>query len=287
MFKRSLNDEITAGDLLALVNYLPYGTKTDRNIGYSEEHTAIQSDDLFSLDILNIKQMAKNGLPKWKKDKIDFSVALFVHMFCKIIELSETGNIELSVIPSSTKDNHEHGMSKFCEILSQKTNIHFNRNTLMRTETIGKAATTGERDEDRNFETLETSGNVAGKIVLLVDDVTTSGSSRNAAQQKLEEAGASMVFFLAIGQTLSHYRFSTESAPCTLIAKHWDLFFGLILHPLKASSTKDAIISSANNNKALLFYKKASESSVIATNAAVEALDNEDENPKKTGKSHK
>lgn len=199
---------------------------------------------------------------KHGKEKNNFSAALFVYMFCKIIELEDTSNIELSVIPSSTKDNNEHGMSKFCEKLAQKTHIHFDRNTLRRTETISKAAITGERDEDKNLETLEVASNISGKTVLLVDDVTTSGSSRRAAQQKLQEAGANIVFFLAIGQTLSHSKFFTESTPCTLITKHWHLFCSLILRPLQDSTqkdskdTEDTIIRPAQNNRALLFYKK-------------------------------
>lgn len=43
MFKNGLDEEIAAGNLLALVNYLPYGTKTDRNIGYIHNDTAIAS----------------------------------------------------------------------------------------------------------------------------------------------------------------------------------------------------------------------------------------------------
>lgn len=62
----------------------------------------------------------------------------------------------------------------------------------------------GRRSLENNLATLtiEQPEYIRGKRVLLVDDITTSGHSLVAGEQKLLEAGASDVVKLALGETI-------------------------------------------------------------------------------------
>lgn len=75
--------------------------------------------------------------------------------------------------------------------------------TLVRHKEIEKLAGGGCRDIDIHLDSVrvDNAGLIKGKVVILLDDVTTSGHSLRACKRKLLEAGAKEVKMLALGRT--------------------------------------------------------------------------------------
>lgn len=71
------------------------------------------------------------------------------------------------------------------------------------TESRPKAHEGGARGIYAVLPYLQTNGDVAGKNVILIDDILTSGGSMLAAKQKLEMAGAKVLFGIVCGRTNS------------------------------------------------------------------------------------
>jgi len=71
---------------------------------------------------------------------------------------------------------------------------------LRRTKEVPKKATGGSRDIESERDSIEVHGKPA-KTVVLVDDVTTTGTSFRACAGKLLEAGAENVICIALGKT--------------------------------------------------------------------------------------
>jgi predicted amidophosphoribosyltransferase len=77
-------------------------------------------------------------------------------------------------------------------------------NYLIRKKTIDKLAYGGSRDISVQLDSLGVNENmtIEGDVVLLVDDVTTSGASLEACKEILLNYGAKRVAMLALGQSV-------------------------------------------------------------------------------------
>ncbi len=75
---------------------------------------------------------------------------------------------------------------------------------MVRTSTVDKLATGGNRDMVVHYESIELKPDVhlSGDVILLVDDVTTTGNSLNVCREILMKNGASRVAMFAIGQVI-------------------------------------------------------------------------------------
>ncbi len=77
---------------------------------------------------------------------------------------------------------------------------------LVRTKTIRKLSWGGKRDISVHLDSIDINPNssidVSGKDVLLIDDVMTTGNSLLACESKLIAAGANRVFFLTLAKTV-------------------------------------------------------------------------------------
>ena len=75
---------------------------------------------------------------------------------------------------------------------------------LQRTKSIDKLAYGGCRDRQVHMKTISTvdSINVDGDIILLMDDVTTTGNSLYACREILMEKGAKTVKMFALGKAV-------------------------------------------------------------------------------------
>lgn len=101
MFVANLDDPIRNHLILALVNYLPYGSKTNRNIGYDQEGKELGADDPFSYAILDVKSAAKADLVAWQAEKRDKSIAFFIFMFQRLIKQKDSVRLaKMQTIPT-------------------------------------------------------------------------------------------------------------------------------------------------------------------------------------------
>lgn len=75
---------------------------------------------------------------------------------------------------------------------------------LKRTRSIPKLAYGGGRDKSIHYETIRTVSDIdiTGNIVLLMDDVTTTGNSLYACRDILLDNGAEHVEMFALGRTV-------------------------------------------------------------------------------------
>lgn len=75
---------------------------------------------------------------------------------------------------------------------------------IVRTKTIAKLAKGGNRDIDIQRESLGVNPDmsITGSVILLVDDVTTSGNSLLACKELLLKHGAKDVAMFALGKSI-------------------------------------------------------------------------------------
>lgn len=75
---------------------------------------------------------------------------------------------------------------------------------LLRYKTIPEQKTQKKRCEDTHLDSvkLKENINVNGKNIILIDDITTSGSSLRACKKILKDAGANEVICFAFGKTV-------------------------------------------------------------------------------------
>ena len=147
-----------------------------------------QSFDMFSRRILDVKDKKENAIT----------------YFFQLLDSELCENITICVVPS-----HEEGkrnMSGIAELARRLANngridkVDF----LVRTKTIDKLAHGGSRNIRVHLNSLGVNPNmtVEGDVVLIVDDVTTSGASLEACKEILLRSGAQRVAMLALGQAV-------------------------------------------------------------------------------------
>ena len=84
-------------------------------------------------------------------------------------------------------------------------NVKDGRDLLIRTRKVPKSAHGGPRDQDLHEDTIEVTdpSKVKDKVVYIIDDVWTTGSTLQACASLMREAGASDVKLFAVGKTVS------------------------------------------------------------------------------------
>lgn len=144
--------------------------------------------DNFSSSILNLKKKENSAIN---------------YFFTRVNAILLDKQMVICYIPSTTKENVDTGI----RILAQKL-VSVSRadgtSCICRHTSIPKSATGGDRSIEKHLASLHIVKPelVQDKIVLLMDDVTTTNNSMNACKKLLLEAGAKAVFCLALGQTV-------------------------------------------------------------------------------------
>ena len=112
--------------------------------------------------------------------------------------------VTICVVPSSNKDNRESGMAKLGEMLAQDYSRKNKVFYLERTKSISKLAAGGDRSKEVHLRSISTVEHmdISGEIVLLMDDVTTTGNSLYACREILLQHGAEKVEMFALGKAI-------------------------------------------------------------------------------------
>ncbi len=111
------------------------------------------------------------------------------------------------VVPSSDSQKTFTPVHDLVRILvSIHPGLQNGSDVLVRTKTISKLAKGGNRDISVHLGSIDinqnSSINISGKGVLLIDDVMTTGNSLLACESKLIDAGAKRVFLLTLAKTV-------------------------------------------------------------------------------------
>jgi len=157
--------------------------------------------------IMNIKDTIEHfGDNKWKNDKRNESIAHF-----KAILLTLFGskpNIEnavLCLVPGHSKNSFNPNMKEIIANLCEILGIENGSKILSRFKEVSEAHKTKGivRNKDTHLESIRITDSklISGKNIILLDDVTTSGSSLLACKEILMRNGATKVDCVALGKT--------------------------------------------------------------------------------------
>lgn len=126
-----------------------------------------------------------------------------INYFYNLLDAEICSDVAICVVPSSNAENSESGIAKLGHMLAgngRRDRVDF----LRRSESITKLATGGNRSRQLHLQTIQTSENmdISGDVVLLIDDVTTTGNSLYACKEILLQAGADTVEMFALGKAI-------------------------------------------------------------------------------------
>lgn len=143
--------------------------------------------DVFSGKILDLKEGKESA----------------IQYFYNLLNPEICDGITICIVPSSNAENVNGGMHMLGERLAidgRKNGVYF----LNRYHSIDKLATGGNRRIDIHLQSINviTDMSIQGDIVLLMDDVTTTGNSLYACREILLENGAEKVEMFALGKSI-------------------------------------------------------------------------------------
>lgn len=143
--------------------------------------------DVFSGKILDLKEGKKSA----------------VRFFYHLIDEEINKGVTICVVPSSNADVRESGIGRLGEMLAangRKDKVYF----LLRKYSIEKLASGGNRNKEIHMQSIGTMPDmeITGDVVLLMDDVTTTGNSLYICREILLEKGAEEVEMFALGKAI-------------------------------------------------------------------------------------
>lgn len=168
------------GEIVVYSNYHKYWLDRERQIKNP-------LFDVFSGKILDLKEGKRSA------------IRYFYHLLDE--EICE--GVTICVVPSSNSEKRITGMSQLGEMLAENgriNKVYF----LCRERSIAKLAAGGSRAREVHMHSITTVKDIdiTGDIVLLMDDVTTTGNSLYACREILLEKGAGEVEMFALGKAI-------------------------------------------------------------------------------------
>ncbi len=124
--------------------------------------------------------------------------------------LGEEGGLLSMPVPLHPKRLRERGFNQsllLCKYVSLWLDAELDSLSLRRVRYTQPQTTLGRKERLKNVRrafVLKNQGSLRGKKVLVVDDVTTTGSTMNECARVLKRAGAEKVFALTLARAISH-----------------------------------------------------------------------------------
>ena len=168
------------GDIVVYSNYHKYWLDRERKIKNP-------LFDVYSGKILDLKEGKMSA----------------VQYFYQLLDPEIRRDVTICVVPSSNSEVKESGIGKLGEMLAgngRKNKVYF----LRRNKSIDKLATGGNRSMETHMKSISTvlDMDMDNDIVLLMDDVTTTGNSLYACKEILLQNGAREVEMFALGKAI-------------------------------------------------------------------------------------
>ena len=122
----------------------------------------------------------------------------------EVIDPLKVKDIVIAIAPGHSPESPENFLHPIIgNLIGGK--IKDGRDLLKRTEKVQKATKGGPRDQSLHEKTIKVTdpSKVKNKVVYIIDDVWTTGSTLRACASLMRKAGASDVKLLAVGKTVS------------------------------------------------------------------------------------
>lgn len=168
------------GEIIVYSNYHKYWLDKDRKIKNP-------LFDVYSGKILDLKDGKESA----------------IQYFYNILNEEICDGVTICVVPSSDSNKRVTGIGRLGEMLAKNKRIN-KVYFLRREQSISKLANGGNRSKRLHMQTISTIHDVdiTGAIVLLMDDVTTTGNSLYACKEILIAHGAREVEMFALGKAI-------------------------------------------------------------------------------------
>jgi|SRR5690554_53162 len=135
-----------------------------------------------------------------------------VHYFSNQLKFYIQSNINknkpfyVTAVPSSQEGGASQGLLDVLYSVTKEFSSENKSNLLIRTKAIAKLATGGTRDRHVHAGSIEVVNTdfKNNSLVLLIDDITSTGNSLVVCSDKLLQAGANEIMIIALGQTVSY-----------------------------------------------------------------------------------
>jgi len=172
-------EETFEGDILFLGEYRPTGWHKEQGGGPYPEHSS---------RIWDVKNKKNKGL------------SYFSEYLVKKLKKPTA----IAVVPSHHSGiGATTGLHMLAGRLAKDLGLSNGSPCLVRHTTVDKKATGGDRSIEGHLASIKVAkaDRIKGHVVLLIDDITTTGNSLLACKRLLMEAGAKDVIMLALGKT--------------------------------------------------------------------------------------
>lgn len=141
-----------------------------------------------------------NLVRDFKKGNPDAYEKVFSHLVPEVLNLKFPDSVVVCVMPSCSGEIKP--MQKLAAEVAEFCDLIDGTELLKKLHVTASFCKTGKRDYSELWHSIEADPIVNGRHILLLDDVTTTGTSFAAASARLFEAGAASVTCLAIARTV-------------------------------------------------------------------------------------
>ena len=114
-------------------------------------------------------------------------------------------SLAVAVVPSHDPERIDSGIRTLAQSIADEDRMDAT-GSLVRQKKVRKQATGGTRDIDHHLQSIqvENSALPSGRIVLVIDDVTTTGNSLLACRKLLTSAGVRSVILCSLSKTVRY-----------------------------------------------------------------------------------
>lgn len=112
---------------------------------------------------------------------------------------------EITIVPSHAQGRVSEALISIAKGIEKKyPNAVFKQSLLRKITVVSAHKGGGERSVEHHMSTISVSADVTDKVILLIDDVTTTGGSMTACYHLLRYAGAKSILPLALLETANY-----------------------------------------------------------------------------------